>query len=467
MKAVSGRPAAILVLCGVIYLVLLAAGLVWFHMAPEMVLGLTLAGIGVPLLCIRPMVGVHLFVMTLYVENAIGENILVMKAIGAATLVSWLLNFAIRRRLGLRPGVLMAAMAALVFWCGVTSIFAQDPREALLRTFQFLQLMVAALMFSSVLDSVRRIHSVFVAIVLWSSIATLIAVSMYYLGITPVAQGLIRNRNGLAMYINIAIVCAYVLFQAARTPLSKLAYLSTFPIFFLGVALTLSRTGLIMLLLALALVWLRLAKERKFFVIGCTVLVLCVVGDFLPQDFWQRTDTIVPAIEHQQDTFGLRVRIWKVGLEMLKDHPITGVGAGNFLGAFSRYAHGRFLWRHLSPHNTFVGMAAETGWVGLILLILVLGLAMAEARTALRLGTIAENQGVRLFAVVAEVSIFAQIIGCFTGDGEVIKILWIMFGIAMSLRSRGLEAVAARKSTPAESPRKPIGMDAAAWAPVR
>jgi len=432
-----------------------------------MVLFLTLGGIGVPLLCLRPMAGIHLFLMTLYVESSLTQDVLAMKAIGAAILVSWLLNVAVRRTVRLNFNALTISMALLVSWCGVTMLFAEDTHEALLRTFQFLQLAVAALMFGSVLDSVAKVRSVCAAIVLWTGISTIIALFMYYAGMTSVAQGLVLNRNALAMYVIVAIICAYVLYQASESPLLKAVYLSTFPIFFLGVALTLSRTGLIMLVLALLLVWFRLARERRFFVIGSTLAVLCLVSVFLPDVFWHRADTIVPAIERQQDTFGLRVRIWKVGLEMVRDHPITGVGAGNFLLAFGRYAHGRFLWRHLSPHNTFVGMAAETGLVGLSLLVLVLLFGMTTARGAMRLGGLAGNAGVRFFAVVAEVSIFTQVVGCFTGDGESLKILWVMFGMALSLKLLGRESMERLESVSSARRHEAIPVGAAAWAPVR
>src|SRR2546425_1003467 len=244
-------------------------------------------------------------------------------------------------------------------------------------------------MFSSVLDTTHKVRTIYAAIVTWTCLTTVIVIVMYYLGITRVAQGFMHNRNALAMHIIVAIICAYVLYQAARSPVGKAICLATFPVFFLGVALTLSRTGLVMLTLALLLVWTRMARERGFFVIGSTLAALCLVSFLLPETFWTRAESILPTIRDQADTFGLRIKIWKVGAEMVRDHPITGVGAGNFLGEFGRYAHGRFLWRHLSPHNAFVGMAAETGLVGLGLLILVLVFGLATARSAIRTGGLA------------------------------------------------------------------------------
>ncbi len=469
MRTLSGRPAAAtLFLASVGYLVFLVAALVWAHWSPEIVLGLTLGGIGVPLICLRPIVGVHLFVMTLYVESLFSENVLVMKAIGASILASWLLNVAVRRTTRLSLNLLIVAIALMVIWCGVTTIVARDAQEAISRTFQFAQLAVATLMFSSVLDTTAKIRSVYAAIVLWTCISTVIALVMYYVGMTPVASGLAHNRNALAMYIDFAIICSCVLYQVSESPAGKAIFLSIFPILFLGLALTLSRAGLIMLMLALLLVWFRLAREGRFFsVIGSTLAMVVLVSFLLPDAFWRRAGSIVPAIEHQEDTFGLRVKIWRVSLEIIKDHPIAGVGAGNFLMEFGRYAHGRFLWRHLSPHSSYVGMATETGLVGLGLFILVLLSGMGTARSAMRAGHLVGDSQVRLLAVVAEASIFAQIVGCFAGDGEVQKILWIMFGMALSLRRVGQDALARHPVSSSALRQQSAPVDGAAWGVVR
>ena len=152
---------------------------------------------------------------------------------------------------------------------------------------------------------------------------------------------------------------------------------------------------------------------------------------------------------------------------MVRDHPVMGVGAGNFVQSFSRYQHGRFLWRHLSPHNAYVGMAAETGLVGLGLLILVLLLGMGTAQRAIRAGRAAEDPQVWLFAVVAEVTVFAHIVGCFTGDGESSKILWIMFGVALSLRRMSQDALERRQSASSALRKESIPLDAPAWGVVR
>jgi O-antigen ligase len=63
-----------------------------------------------------------------------------------------------------------------------------------------------------------------------------------------------------------------------------------------------------------------------------------------------------------------RLALWKSSLEMIRDHPLLGVGPDNFLYAY----RGRYMlpeaWRESSlshPHNVLLDFAARLGLIGL------------------------------------------------------------------------------------------------------
>jgi len=64
-----------------------------------------------------------------------------------------------------------------------------------------------------------------------------------------------------------------------------------------------------------------------------------------------------------------RIYLWQAGLEMIRDHPITGVGMENFILTFPEY--NPYL-RSQSPHNTYVQFGTECGIPGLGLYLLLL-----------------------------------------------------------------------------------------------
>lgn len=425
-----------LVLAGLGYFAMLSVALVWWHLPPETVLALSVGGIGLVVLSMRPYVGVHVFIMTLFVENVFGsgEGITPMKVIGAVVLSGWFVNMGIQRKTGFKFDRFVIVLILFLVWCGVSLAFAVEPGVALSRVFTYTQLALATLMFSSVVDTPGRMRGVYWSFVIWVTFSTLLAVVMYYLGMTPNASGLVGNRNLLATYINVAIVCAYLLHQETRDGARRIVLVTCLPVLFLGLALTFSRAGLIVLVFALALVWYRVVRQRKFLLLVGTIGMMCMLTFVLPAAFWQRAGSIVPAIRKQEDTFGTRLRLWRVALRMVEDRPIVGVGPGNYVAAYPRYARGGDrAFESLVTHNAFMGIAAQTGVLGLGLFLLISGLALRDARRAVFTGRVLARSDMEIFGVVAEVCLLVVLMEGLSGDVESLKCLWIFYGLAVAM----------------------------------
>jgi len=88
---------------------------------------------------------------------------------------------------------------------------------------------------------------------------------------------------------------------------------------------------------------------------------------------------------------------------MVEDQPLTGVGAGNFVVAFPRYAQGRVVRRQLIAHNSYVSVAAETGLIGLALFLLMHGLALRNTYHAVRFARASKDWELEPMAVASEV----------------------------------------------------------------
>jgi O-antigen ligase len=146
-------------------------------------------------------------------------------------------------------------------------------------------------------------------------------------------------------------------------------------------------------------------------------------------------------IAHRELFFG--------GLRMIGDHPLWGVGVGNF----SRYSlHYSDAGRHFIAHNSYVEIGAEVGLPGLatyllFLVLLVRSLARSErwardsGRDRLALGT----RGIRM-------GVLAFLIPAFFISAEYEKLFWLFAFLSMcaeSIARRVPEAAQVSRAAPA------------------
>jgi len=177
-----------------------------------------------------------------------------------------------------------------------------------------------------------------------------------------------------------------------------------------GIYLTGSRGALIALLVTIG-VWLFLTKPgpRTLFALGAGATVVLAVPGVLT-----RLLATLAAVGGTTDlaivdpSLSNRTAIWVVGLAMAEDHPVLGVGLGNFLQRQPEYqrATGESISEGLlAPHNLYVELLAETGVAGLAAWLFLIGTTAFVTTRALivarRLSPGPEaDLGVRLSAAV-------------------------------------------------------------------
>jgi O-antigen ligase len=445
-----------LLIAALVYVSVLFLELVWWHVAPEKVLALTIGGIMLLVLSLKPFLGIHVLVMAQFLENVMGvgmSGVTPTKLLGAVVLVGWIISVALTRTRGFKFDRFFLVVVLFLVWCGVSILYAVDTDTAIKQSFTYLQLALVALMFSSVVDTPERCRSVYWAVVIWTTLHTMVAILMYYLRMTSTAVGLIGNRNALASYIDVAIVCAYLLYQIVAPGLGRGLLLVSLPVLFLGLALTLSRAGLIVLVVTLLLVWYSVARRRGVLLLIGSFSMICALTFVLPNSFWKRAESIVPAIQRQQETFGTRVRLWRVALRMITDHPVVGIGPGNFVAAYPRYARGgEQLLQMLNPHNTYVGLAAENGLIGLSLFLAMIFIALLETRRGVRAGRAVARSDLEIQTIAAGVSLLAYLLSGLAGDAQSMKSLWMFFGLAVATGRMAEGPVQVKPSTATQEP---------------
>jgi len=135
----------------------------------------------------------------------------------------------------------------------------------------------------------------------------------------------------------------------------------------LGLIMTMTRSAQLGLLAGLAIMLL-LARPKVFGVFAALLVLATVVlalfgEDLLSERMWGRID---PQFVMEGDNTRWRLEMWKGGLEMVKAHPITGVGDRGMEEISPDYytSGDNHYFGHL--HNNLVQMAAIWGIPGLI-----------------------------------------------------------------------------------------------------
>jgi O-antigen ligase len=86
--------------------------------------------------------------------------------------------------------------------------------------------------------------------------------------------------------------------------------------------------------------------------------------------------------QSEQDTLAVRENLNRTAMEVIVDHPITGIGLDNFVRVAPEYGTG---WRWLMEgkshkvHNVYLALTSEAGAIGLLLFIGFTGVVMLQA----------------------------------------------------------------------------------------
>ena len=138
-----------------------------------------------------------------------------------------------------------------------------------------------------------------------------------------------------------------------------------------GVVLSGSRGGFLALLAAGAYILFKYDSIRLRARILSVVVALVAMTAVASDDYWTRIRTIFSVEDDYNVTAEVgRSKIWRRGINYALEYPVFGVGAGNFSYAEATISPlvdrgsgqvGRFL----APHNSFVQVFAELGFLGI------------------------------------------------------------------------------------------------------
>jgi probable O-glycosylation ligase (exosortase A-associated) len=193
------------------------------------------------------------------------------------------------------------------------------------------------------------------------------------------------DENDFALVMNMAIPFTYFMFLQADRFKKKLLYLCAIGVFVAAAVASLSRGGFIGLVAVGLFFWLKSPKK----VLSSIVVTLMVAILYLsaPQTYWDEVRSIQNE-NIQEGTGQERWYSWQCGWRMFLDHPIIGVGQGNFPWNFVQYEPPGGLWDRLhggrAAHSVYFTLIPELGAIGTILFFSLLYYSLRDMKVVLK-----------------------------------------------------------------------------------
>lgn len=371
---VAGTPIPGWMVAAAALMICFLGGLSLAWIPPEFVIGLTIIGV-LALIGVRwPYAGLILYLCMEYLRPTERFPVLaplhLTRVIAVFVLIGWLVR---RRRDGFDLWVSSpenAAMLAFLSAAAVSVPFAFWKLVAFDATLDVLRTAIVFILIANIINTPKRLAGFMTTYILLNVFASAEQLIRYATS-TPGPGGLLRvagagsflGEDGdfaLAMGVVLPFVY-YVAWSNAKSVWRVLSVVAAV-MFLCSIICTGSRGGVVGLA---AVILLLIMRSRRRMVAALVVTaVLLIAWTFAPSAYRDRVATIVAP--HERDlTAQTRMVSWKAAREMFADHPLTGVGAGNFMPSFVGRYGGGYSWS-TTAHNVFYQTAAELGICGFL-----------------------------------------------------------------------------------------------------
>jgi len=191
------------------------------------------------------------------------------------------------------------------------------------------------------------------------------------------AYGMYENHNDYTFIIVQTLPFFYIYWRNEQGFLRRMFLLTGFLGCIVGVFLSLSRGGMMALVLEFALIVIYTMKPRQRLIV--LPLVAALGAAAISYQYLKRAQNQGDSYT-AEDAEASRYELWEAGGEMIKQHPFFGIGSrsfGEYANDYGEISHDNL---GKNSHNTYIEVAATTGLFGLICFIGMLRRTIRELR---------------------------------------------------------------------------------------
>lgn len=183
------------------------------------------------------------------------------------------------------------------------------------------------------------------------------------------AYGMYENQNDYSFIIIMSLPFIYMFWKTQTGRLKRLLLLIFMLASVYGVFLSLSRGGMLALVLEAGLIVIFTFDKKKQF--GYLFLLILLGAAAIVYQFAAREENQA-GVYTVEDSEYSRIELWKAGKNMIISKPLLGVGSRRF-GEFSQEYGEISGWdKGKNAHNTYIEILSTTGLIGFVSFVLML-----------------------------------------------------------------------------------------------
>ena len=287
------------------------------------------------------------------------------KATGALLIASALLAVAAGELRIRRTDTSLVIFGAFVAWVACSYFWSSNQDNTLERVITYVQLFAVTIVIWQHLGTAARLRIVLQAFVAGCFIGSLYAILVKQPhDPTGVARYSVGGPNSFGLQIVFALVASYYLARTSQRWWAQALYAAFAVVGIVEVFYTASRTALVALVLAALITFVERSNLRPRVMVSLAVIAIVAAVGVSALTSSSQLDRLGSFEEGVSSGFDGRFTQWHLAVDVFRDHPVFGAGA-NVLRDYSENETGVSK----VAHNSFLGVAADLGFVGLGLFI--------------------------------------------------------------------------------------------------
>lgn len=272
------------------------------------------------------------------------------------------------------------------------------------------------------------------------------------------------NPNDLAALTLLELAMAAALLTTERGKWIKRGAMVSVVVLTIVILMTQSRG--VLLALGVFVLAAFAGQKRKLRALGFLLLFGAIAVAVAPGGIWKRASGLMNVTASSdmrtvdpEGSAEQRWLIWHIATDIVAEHPLTGVGVGAYSSAhgdqFAKGGYPAFGGGNRDTHSTYLNVLAETGYPGLFLFLLILGVVGYGAERTRRAARGISPWG-RDVLFYLEIGLVGYLAAGVWGSYARLSHLWIFLALITAVTLNVQQEIAAARRQPVRSRAVPL-----------